>query len=412
MTAKRRMGPKLGWAAGCLWVATTLLACTTETSGDSEEPDVPSGESNLGKVSQALNEFLERPAVAAVGVGVNGGVGREMWVFACASDHILYRRVKPSSTSNWQTNWTQAAATPCAGVPTAGAGSALPQDDVEVFYRSTTGKLIELYYRPNGTSVETDLSAELGLGTLLGNPVIAKLSTSGAVAVAYRNLLNQLKTVSWTPAGGWSFQPVMDSGAAAFADGTITAMYTPRLTYLAASSGGLRRVFSRNNWEVPYARINTSISAPGVLTFAAPTQTTMLVLNRDGSNRVIKSDVVPGQAWNFTIANGRTVLATPYMGGAWSYDGARSYTNDRGVSTADNASGPFTALWGLDNSQASTYISPGKYIRSGGTRPVNPGSSMDHYAFYADESLRVQWVTLAVPMSASFSDMGINVVSP
>lgn len=62
-------------------------------------------------------------------------------------------------------------------MPTVGAGEALPKDDVEVFLRSTTGKLLELYYYPDGRTAEVDLSADLGLGNINGNPVIVDMGT-------------------------------------------------------------------------------------------------------------------------------------------------------------------------------------------------------------------------------------------
>jgi hypothetical protein len=81
-----------------------------------------------------------------------------------------------------------------------------------------------------------------------------------------------------------------------------------------------------------------------VLTFTAPTPDTALVINRDGADRVTKSAIVAGQAWNFTLANDTDVKATPYMGYSNSYAGVRGLGHDRGIGWVSGSSAQ-TLTW-------------------------------------------------------------------
>lgn len=410
MTKTRIVGGGLGWSACCVWIATSIVGCTAEI----DESTARSDGSNLGEVSQALEQFIDRPAVAAVGVH-GGQIVREMWVFACGTDNVLYRRVQPSWSSSWNP-WTVASSIPCSGVATASAWSAQLWDEVEVFYRSTTGKLIELYYGPDKTKVEIDLSAYLGLGNINGNPVICDMGTNHRLSLAFRDTSNNLKTLTASPAAGWVIHSATNAaGQQVHADGLLTAMYTDQLSYLSSSLNGTYRVFTRTSWASGYVAINDQIfNSRGVLTFASPTPSTMLVLNRDGFDRVTKSAVVPGQPWNFTLANRTVVAATPHMGGSWSYLEARTWDYDQGLSYISRGEGEVTTLWGLDNSQTITYIYPTTNMRSAGTRPVNAGSIMSSYVFFASNNYRIYLADLGNEdtFNGNFVDMGINVVIP
>jgi hypothetical protein len=424
MTQTRTMGGALGCAACCVWIATAVLGCTAETSGEiAEDTFAPNGvasdDSNLGEVSQTLEQFVDRPAVAAVGVGATESNNIvQMWVFACKSNNTLWRRVKPSWTSSWDP-WTQVSSTPCSGVPTAGAWDTSLYDTVEVFYRSTEGKLIEIYYRADGTVAEVDLSARLGLGTINGNPVIADMGggANPALAVAVRDASNRLKTLSWRGSTGWVIQSAVNAaGSQIHADGLLTAIYTPQLTYLSSSLNGTYRVLSRTKWADPYVGINATIpSSRGVLTFTAPTPDTALVINRDGADRVTKSAIVAGQAWNFTLANDTDVKATPYMGYSNSYAGARGLGHDRGIGCRLVAGEcEVTTLWGLNDTQTVTYVYVGSDLNSAGTRAVNPGSRMDDYVFFAGANMRLQWANLwsETQFNGAFEDLGLTVLVP
>jgi hypothetical protein len=399
-------------------VAAAALGCTMQTSGDVDDSNFAPDESNLGELRQAIEQSYDRPAAAAVGVGVNGGFIREMWVFVCDSNNVLKRRRKASWTSSWE-NWETAASTPCSGVPTAGAGQATPKDDVEVFFRSTTGKLIELYYRPNGTTLEFDLSAELGLGDINGNPVIADMGVNGHIAVAYRkNPSNYLMTLTWTPGSGpnsgWNLQNTDAAGAVGRGHGQLTALYTPQLSYLAAQYDGIWRVYTRSTWSAPYVQVNESMNFIwSVLTFAAPTPTSMVAVSRDSIGRVIKSDVVPDQPWAFGLANTVRVAGTPFMAGSWNYENARNYENDVGAAACGRAAifGQHCALYGLDDSQdESFYSTPG--MLSAGTRPVNAGGHMDGYVFWTDSVNHLYEANLWKPQDSVAKDMAIITLPP
>jgi len=387
-----------------VWLATGALGCTAETSGEWDD-------SSLRDVSEPLEQFIDRPAVAALGVGWDVSQ-RDMWLFVCRNDNLLHRGVRSDVSAAWGP-WEQAASTPCAGVPTAGAWSAQPQDDVEVFYRSTTGHLIELYYGTDGATQEVDLSIYLGLGSIKGNPVIADMGTHHRIAVAVRDSLNRLKTLTYAPALGWVIQPVTNAaGQQVYALGLLTAMYTSQVSYLSSSLAGTYQVFTRSTWTDPYVAINSEIpDSRGVLTFTAPTPSTMFVINRDGSDRVTKSPVVPGQPWNFTLANRISVLGTPYLGASWLYDAARNQNQDRGLGCLSG--GQVSPLWGLNDTQKVAYINAAMSIRSAGTRPVNGGDTGNSVFFAAAPNYRIYSAWLgSVGQDPNYTDLGINVLVP
>jgi hypothetical protein len=396
----------LGRAACCVWLAAGALGCTVETSTKSLD------DSNLDEASQQLEQFIDRPAVAAV--GVMGQTGRDLWLFACKSNHTLFRQVYTGATQVFGP-WVQASSVPCAGVPTAGAWQHLPTDHVEVFYRSTAGDLIEVGYGDDGVGGEANLSILIGsLGHINGDPVIADMGRDTTVAVAVRDAGNFLTTVSFRNRIGWVKQLVTNwSGVPVHADGLLTALYTPYQTYLSSSLNGVYRVFTRTVWNNPYLAINSTISNPrGVLTFTAPTPTSMLVIGRDGSDRITKSWVADGVDWNFTLANRVSVLSTPHMGASWSYDAARTSTYDRGIGYDNDVA--LSTIWSLNNTQTVAHAYAGTPLRSAGIRPVNAGDGLGNFVFLASTpSYRLNAVYLANELDLlKVTDLGINVLVP
>jgi hypothetical protein len=415
------MGREMGWAAG-MWFALAMLGCSAETSNEIAEFNAGSDDLHVGETSQALEQFVDRPAVAAIGVGIGVGGGgaqtRELWLFACKTDNVLYRRVKPDHSTDWQPTWTVASSIPCGGVPTASAWNALPQDEVEVFYRSTAGHLIEVFYGTDGSTQEVDLSVGLGLGGINGHPVVADMGTNHRLSVAVRDTSNRLKTLTFTPDLGWVIQSATNSaGQQVHADGLLTAMYTSQLSYLSSSLSGTYRVFTRAAWTAPYVAINSTIpNARGVLTFAYPAGSPLLVIGRDDFDRVTKSPIVPGQPWSFTLANSQKVASTPYMGASWSYDAARVHFQNTGIACLLRSGDcEVTTLWSLFNTQTVTHIYPTTGLRSAGTKPVNAGQFMSEYVFFASNNYRIHWVNMQSSEASfvpNFVDMGINVLIP
>lgn len=404
-----------GWAACCVWLALATFGCSAEVSNEGSD------DSHLGETSQALEQFSDRPAAAAIGVGVGvNGVDtgtRQMWLFACGNDNLLYRRVKPSRSLDWKPEWTLVAFSPCAGVPTVGAWNALPQDEVELFFRSTvSGALIEVYWGTDGTRQEVNLSGTTGLGSIKGNPVIVDVGTNHRLALAVRDSSNRLKTLTYSPGVGWVIQSVTNAaGQQVHADGLLTSFYNDFVSYFSSSLSGTYRVFTRSTWTDPYVAVSDTIpNARGVLTFADPEDTAPVVIGRDGFDRVTKSFIRPGQPWSFSIANRMDVQSTPYMGASWSYEAARNFSQDRGVACdVWGSSCNITTLWGLSNSQTVSYFYPGQYLNSAGTKAVNAGQFMSYYVFYAAYNNRLNWVDMAnYGQLGSWTDMGIDVLPP
>jgi hypothetical protein len=374
--------------------------------------DPNSDELNVGEVQQTLEFYADRPGAAAIGVGVQANHNfRQLWVFVCDNNHVLKRRVKQTRTSEWGA-WTAVSSTPCSGPPTvAGFFRSAPQDAVELFYRSTSGNLIEIYYDSSGVTQEVDVSAETGLGSIAGNPVICDTDATSRFSVAFRDTSNRLKTLTW--ANGWAIHPATNAaGQQIHADGSLTAMYTTSLAYLSSTLNGTARVLTRSSWSSGFVAINGEITGvPSVLTFSAPTPTSMLVLNRNGARQLTKSAVVSGQPWAFTLANSAEELfATPAMAGAYSYKEARSYANDRGVAMVYDDAGTFTTLWGLDNTQTN-HFRYAVHIKSGGTRPVNASAFYDDYVFFSLTNQRLHMINMWDD-GEHVQDMGINILVP
>lgn len=64
-----------------------------------------------------------------------------------------------------------------------------------------------------------------------------------------------------TPGVGWVVQSVTNAaGQQVHADGTLTAIYTPHVTYFASSRTGVRRIYTRTAWADRYAQINENIT--------------------------------------------------------------------------------------------------------------------------------------------------------
>lgn len=417
MSKMRMMGVGMAPRVWATFVAAAALGCTMQT-GDGADASGEPDESSLGEQSSALDASYDRPAAAAVGVLLNGGTIREMWVFVCNSDNVLRRKRKASWSSSYG-SWETVTTTPCSGVPTAGAGQATPKDDVEVFFRSTSGKLIEIYYKSNGTIVERDLSTQLGLGNINGNPVITNMSTFGHYSVAYRkNPSNWLMTLTYIPGtkptSGWHVQTTAADNGVGKGHGQLTAFYTPSQTYLAAGYYDRWRVYTRSSYTEAYTQINAPLdNVPSVLTFAPPTETTMHLVNRDSNNRVIKSDIVAGQPWAFDRAGPDRYIGTPFMAGSWNYESAGSPGHPRGAAGCFSPSvyGYMCALYGLDDSQDEWLDStPG--MGSAGTRPVNAGGYMKNLVFWVDSVNHLYEANLVAPEPTPAVDMAILTLPP
>src|SRR5882724_3737115 len=129
---------RIGIALGLLGLA----AC----SAPETEPVVAGQGEHPSQAGQALDQRSDRPAAAAVGVLVDSlplaaaehelRATRQLWLFACNSEHQLLRSVRSDAHAAWSP-WTVETTLACAGPPSASAWSESPHDSVEVVYRST-----------------------------------------------------------------------------------------------------------------------------------------------------------------------------------------------------------------------------------------------------------------------------------
>src|SRR5688572_20981803 len=164
---------------GFLVVSASLLAGVTGCGAPADALDRDDGE--VAEVSEAiLDTALDRPPEAAgISVGVDGI--RQLWVYACSPvSRVLRRKVLSAPWGTWGT-WRATSGTDkatCAGTPAVGSYPTQPADSVEVFYRGMNDELFELYTDSNGVKAVVNLSQELGIGPIAGDPVIADMASN------------------------------------------------------------------------------------------------------------------------------------------------------------------------------------------------------------------------------------------
>jgi hypothetical protein len=262
------------WWVGCLGLLTA--ACGGEPEGiESNE----GGDEALGQVSQAVNQTAFDTQVAAT-ISRRNGSPWEYWVFACDANFKMRRRVSDDN-GTWLSHWIGVAGGyDCATPPSVGkfAGTG-PKEALGAYWRDLSNHLIEAWYKPDGTSMVTDLSDYLEIGPIAGTPVVADaINQTGAterISVAVRTAgLNQLHTLDfyW---GEWHTAPIlMSNGAIATAIGNtmpVLQRTTERGSFIAAqTSATTHTIFSRKYWSQSYkeyAKITNS--PPGLVTFLA-----------------------------------------------------------------------------------------------------------------------------------------------
>ena len=376
----------------CTWLLGGLAAC----SGVDQDPQLAGRGDHATESTQALDSQTDRQAAAAVGVLVDSAptlaadhalrATRQLWLFACSSDHILQRRVRADRHTPWG-DWSVESATPCAGAPSASAWSVSPRDTVEVVYRSTDNRLIELTYSADQTK-ETDLSAYTHFGNLASNcnPVIADMGNEQRVSIAVRNPANQLFTLT-AYSGAWHVQPARGpNGAQVFAESTLVSWYSNQAALLSAVHNGVSQAFYRTSWKQGFRASSQPIPAEvshGLITFGSY-QGRVQAVGRTASGALVASPV-EGQ-WRFVPAAAHSALdSTVYLSAPFSYRSATgTSTAALGVSH-ENANGVFVGGFEAFQRTAAPRIA-NAHIASANALVANPGPELWGDNFVADAS--------------------------
>ncbi len=398
------------WCTGIALMVLGVSACSAP------EPELAGRGDHPSETGQALDLASDRPAAAAVGVLVTppptapahvGHATRQLWLFACSSDHQLQRRVRADRHAPWG-EWTIESSIPCAGTPSASSWSVSPHDHVEVVYRSADNRLIELFYKGDQAVEELDLSAFSRFGNLASNcnPVIADLDDAGRVSIAVRNPLNQLFTLT-AYRNAWHVQPMKGpNGAQAFAESTLVSWYSNHSAYLSATHDGMTQIFTRYTWRQSFRALNAPIvgqAGRGLVTFTER-PTGVQAVTRDATGALVSSSV--DRPWNFTqIADHSIVRSTVYLSSPYAHRAAKSA---HGAAIAlENANGA-PLITGFDFCKRALSQPGNVGIASANALVSNPGAELEGENFVADADGRLFW--WSGTSDAPFTSMGLSVI--
>jgi hypothetical protein len=405
----------------CLAIALGLgLLALAACSAPESEPAVAGRSEHPSQLGQALDLRSDRPAAAAVGVLVDSvptaaqdhelRATRQLWLFACNSEHQLVRSVRPDQRAKWGA-WTIEAGAACAGPPSASAWSESPHDSVEVVYRSTDNHLIELSYNGGLAAYELDLSEYTHFGDLANNcnPVIADMGTQSRVSVAVRNPSNQLFTL--TAYGSvWHLQPAKGrNGSQVFAESTLVSWYSDRRALLSAVHNGVSQTFNRYTWKQGFRAFNAPVPSEvthGLITFTSY-QGRVQALGRDARGTLVASPV--DQSWSFLPAPVRApVQSTVYLGAPFAYRAGQS-ANAAAVGIALGSANSAAFVSGFDFFRPTVAAAPSNNVRVASANAVvaNPGTELWGDNFVADGEDQLLWWSGA--SDRTFTPMGLTV---
>lgn len=396
------------------WVRTVPLAMAVACGApdQAERAGKASGKEEAGHVIQSLESYWDRQPAAAVTVIRHPTTfpdNSQLWVFACSSSGQLMRRVKTDfRTNSFQDDWTVEASAPCASVPSAGAWSRSPQDQVEVVYRSTSNQLIEVFYDETGNREELNLSDYLNFGEIAGAPVIADMDDEeGNLSVVVRNASNHLYTLS-VFANAWHTYPVVSPWGTGpmQADGTLVGWYSNTKGFLSASFQNVYRTYRHPAWNTGFKEFNAPVPSnltQGVVTFA-PRGTQVIAVARDSTTgKLYYSDT--STAWNFI-----PVPATPsqtgntvYLGAPYSY----FYGNDNlngtiafcREATAFGGNFELTAFEQQHIGNPKEILFGSSTVNSANAMVANPAGLYSTEVFYADQGSNLMWYSYRYGLS-------------
>jgi hypothetical protein len=270
----------------------SLMGCSFEQHGYAEPGDgAAASEENVGSVSSPLNAAPRDRQPAAVALrGVRTTVNgvptsrKDLYVFIC-DNHQL--KVRTKGLFGWNFGGWQAIAPdyPCDSAPTVGIirnTEANKQDILAVYWRSEE-KLMEAWYRKNGTMAVLDMKDydPGNVPAIEGSPMVSDTSdpTKVQVVVKRDSSPHQIWTIQWTGS-------VYDAVAVKRADGTVATtsgndFYTAYNAgygreYISAEDGFDHVIYSRPpaSWGTsytPWAKVTSAVN--GLLSIGGHTST-------------------------------------------------------------------------------------------------------------------------------------------
>lgn len=212
---------------------------------------------------------------------VNGA--QMVWMFACGLDHVMRTA---TITDAGFSNWTTVGGAPsCATQPSVlKEPGGTPREVIGVYYRSTTNRLVELWYPSNGLLEISDLSKQAGLGTIDGFPLVGDRGNNSDQRVAILTVQHSTQRIVSLDlySNSWHLHPVlMADGSAAitpYPEPQFVASYEQynRPMMITTGTDGAYSVFARTAWTQSY-RQDSEVGYPTdigsgarVPTFGAP----------------------------------------------------------------------------------------------------------------------------------------------
>jgi hypothetical protein len=245
-----------------------VVLCLNASCGELPS-DYQGVDGRVGSIESAINETShDRPVAAATSRTVNGV--EQTWLFACDSNNVMKVRVADAGTNVWG-SWStinSSAAFKCAGPPSVGRILESPRDILGVYWRSTNNKLIEAWYRANGTFAVTDVSAEAGFGSISSNPAVAGIdNANNYISVAVREAAtDEMYTIDWYQ-NDYVTRPMLLSGGAVFSQSVTTTVVASYATYTrdyisTQANAGAHFIFARASWADSFTQFAWTASAP------------------------------------------------------------------------------------------------------------------------------------------------------
>jgi hypothetical protein len=377
-----------------------------------EEHGLEGGEGELGSEEAALNETGYDRQVAAATVRVVNGES-QLWLFACSSNNYMKMRVQSAGVWSGWTSLNGSAEFKCAGPPSVGRMLDTPRDLLGVYWRSASNKLIEGWFRPNGTHQVMDVTTYEGYDDISSNPTVAGVNDDNNwISIVVREAsTNEMYSIDWYH-DAYVRRPLLLAGGQTFSQ-TFTT--TPVASYAAftrdfvsvQANAGAHFVFARTGWTSHFTQHAWTAAAPveGVLSLggyliSGTCSKFGCALARDATNDNLM--------WA-PLQNGGNLNNLFETFNSWDMGGSPGQA-DRGKSSrtysrASNGELVETNNW---NFNSGTIISvPGKIVSG-----VTVAPQVDWQVYFASNAHGTNRLYHFDGIGRSFEDMGLDVRAP
>ena len=399
--------------AGRIVVALSVLQMGCGAVPGEEQGSESAGEGEHGSVQAALNETgYDRQVVAATVRVVNGE--SQSWLFACASNNYMRMRVKSAGVWGPWTPIEGAAAFKCAGTPSVGRMLETPRDVLGVYWRSTNNKLIEGWFRPDGTHLVTDLTTYEGYDDISSNPTVAGVNDNNNwISVVVREAsTDEMYSIDWYH-GAYVRRPLLLSdGGATFAQTFTTtavasyAAFTRDFVSVQANLGA-HFIFARTGWTSNFTLHAWTAAAPvaGVLSLGGylisnTCNTYGCALARDATNDNLM--------WA-PLKNGGNLNNLFDTFNSWDMGGSPAQA-DRGTSSrtySRSSKGELVETNNWNYNSGAIINAPGKIVSG-----VTVAPEQDWQVYFASNVLGTNRLYHYDGIGRSFEDMGLDVRAP